>query len=352
MSASRVADFLTRAQAITNKSNPIESTQPIRSGLRTLTNSPISLKKSSLSPISYQSFSSTHDDTPQPQAKKLLLSGTFNLKKPIAGKEKLEKNQKNSKDLKQKFEAAVVLPLNNKKNSFKPKEGLISQNKEEKDDNKLNVFNKSPEMIEQLKELEQKNSKKVKKMVEIFKQEALKMDQKLQFFGQENKRLKEILSNPQLPSAKKHKKTVKDVINCYISFNDTSKYINILDNLSFTTRKHKNFIENDGFIDNWFECLDVPDEDLNLFLGSVCKKIFQEQQKRLKTEEETAKMIEFEESMIRELEAKVAKAETLARKVSNKCMAEVFDNDEAQFDRNLALENLNSLLSKNRLDNA
>jgi hypothetical protein len=346
MSGSRVNDFLTRAQAISIKASEIK---PLRTQSRNISISPLSLKKSSLSPISYQSFSSTHDETPPLEPNKLLLSGTFNGKKnnSLGLKEKLEKIQQkfhSIKEVKEKPQIPVkkkllLSQINDKDEILKNK-----NNKTNLIDNDTNK-NCTPDKDPQLEAVETKNKKKIEKMIEIFKQEALKMDQKLKVMYEENKKLREILACPQLPTSKKGINTVKDVLNCLSRLINTSIHDKTLENLCVSSRKIKTTKEIDNFIYNWFDCLGVPEPEFENFLSSVSLKVLQEQQKRLKTEEEAGKMIEFEENLIRELEDKVSNAETLARKSSCRIIS-AYDEKPVLFDRKIATSNLANLLEK------
>lgn len=344
MSSSRVVDFLTRAQAIT-KNTRVESNKPSNSQTRNSTNSPIALKKKSLSPISYQSYSSTHEETPMHTDKKFILSGTFNGKKhlTVPANENFETTMiksprfANSKD--KNYSGKPPAVPERKKIAYKiPNAKKIEESLGEEEAKQLQ---RDP-LIE---EAEKKGKKKIEKLLEVFKGEALKMDQKLQSLQVENKNLKEILANPQLASVKRDVRDVKGVLNSLMK-KEGKDFNPVLDDLALSFRKIAGVKENSKQIANWFECLEVQSDEFGGFLNTISKKIVQEQQKRLKTEEDTGKMIEYEENMIKELEMKLANAEVIARRASVHIMHENTENEFDSFDRNAAMKNLNNLLEK------
>ncbi|OMJ71241.1 hypothetical protein SteCoe_30628 [Stentor coeruleus] len=335
MSSSRIAEFLSRAQVINSKAKAVEAGKSPLSMNRTSNNSPL-VGKNTMSPISNRSFQSTNEDTPVPSMKKVVLSGTFTNKKTVSasGREKLDRNfskpllpkvpKENFQELKETIKKKPPFPLSKQTNS------------EEKTKSKTIAIS----------ELEEKSKKKMQKMLEIFKEEALKMDEKLKVLQEENIKLKRILNNPQLPQAKPTIKTIKTVINHFISQLSCEKYSQVLDDLCISYRKSIISLEVYDKIHNWFECLDIEEENYDAFLASVCKKIEQEERKRLRTEEDTGKMIEYEENLIRELEMRVNYAENLARRGSCRLISDPGEEESPKFDRNKVLGNLNVLLQK------
>lgn len=338
ISNSRVVDFLSRAQVINSKTKVLETRRsPLGLG-RSGDSSPFVGKKASLSPISSQSFSSTYEDTPVPPLKKFVLSGTFTNKKttPTPSKEKVEKTTpkplivKEPKDYIQESKANDK--LNNFSSSLKPTQiPGISKTKESA-----------------IKDIEQKSKIKMQKMIEIFREEALKMDKKLQLLQEENLKLKQILQNPQLPQAKPIIKNVKNIIGYYAKQDPDDKLSHFLEDLCLSCRKSTNNLATYEKIDNWFRCLDIDQYNLSNFTSSVCKKIQQEEKRRFKTEEDTGKIIESEENMIKELEMRVGYAETMARKGSYRLICEPCEPETPRFDRNKVIGNLSVLLEKTK----
>ncbi|OMJ84925.1 hypothetical protein SteCoe_13911 [Stentor coeruleus] len=333
----RVVDFLNKAQAINTKTKELETRcSPLCSG-RTGDSSLFVREKASLSPISSQSFSSTYEDTPVPPLKKFVLSGTFTNKKttPTPSKEKIEKTiskpliVKEPKDFIQedRVNDKIKLP-----SSSKPTQ--------------IPGISKTKEIA--IKEIEQKGKIKMQKMIEIFREEALKMDKKLQLLQEENLKLKQILRNPQLPQAKPMIKNVKNIIGYYAKQDPDDKLSHYLEDLCLSCRKSTDNLATYEKIDNWFGCLDIDQYNLNNFTSSVCKKIQQEEKKRFKTEEDTGKIIESEENIIKELEIRVGYAETMARKGSCRIICEPSEPETPRFDRNKVLGNLSVLLEKTK----
>lgn len=336
MPSSRVAEFLSRAQVINSKAKVVEAGKSPLSTNRTSNNSPLLGKNTSMSPISNKSFPSTNEDTPVPPMKKIVLSGTFTNKKTVSasGREKLDRNF--SKPLLQK-EPKENLQVFKEVSKKKPPLASLKQTNSDDQTKSKNIA---------ISELEEKSKKKMQKMLEIFKEEALKMDKKLKIFQEENKKLKSILNNPQLPQAKPTIKSIKNVINHFIGQVSYEKYSQVLDNLCASYRKSIMSTEVFDKIDNWFECLDIEEQNYDIFLASVCKKIEQEERRRLKTEEDTGKMIEYEENLIKELEMRVSYAENLARRGSCRLISDPGEEESPKFDRNKVLGNLNVLLQK------
>ncbi|OMJ67770.1 hypothetical protein SteCoe_34968 [Stentor coeruleus] len=331
--SSRVAEFLNRAQVINSKAKIVDTKKSPLSMNRTGNNSPLVGKNTSMSPISNKSFPSTNEDTPVPPMKKIILSGTFTNKKTVSasGREKLDRNfsnallpKENIQDLKETNKKKPPLPSSKQKNS-----------KDQTNDE-----------IIAISELEEKSKKKMQKMLEIFKEEALKMDKKLKVLQEENKKLKDILNNPQLPQAKQTIKSIKSVINHFIGQVSCEKNSQFLDDLCVSYRKSTMSSEVYDKINNWFECLDIAQENYDVFLASVCKKIEQEERRRLRTEEDTGKMIEYEENLIKELEMRVSYAENMARRGSCRLISDPGEAESPKFDRNKVLGNLNILLQK------
>ena len=356
MSSPRLAEFLSRAQAINNNPTPHTSNKERLANLRNITTSPIFPKKNSLSPISYQSFSSTHDNTPIHTDKKFVLSGTFNGKKNLSvniiPRESLENNVKSPK-VKESRPGNPRLPPTvpeRKKVSYKIPAAKLKEEIFTKDNvkcidstkEKEGEFKRDP-LIE---EAECKGKKKIEKMIGIFREEALKMDQKLQKLQIENKTLKEIMENPQLPIPRRSG-SVKGVLSTLANRGDEAMFAGVLEDLCSSFRKIENLSENQHQINNWFECLEIENGEFESFLSAIGRKILQEQQKRMKTEEETGKMIDSEENMIKELERKVANAEVMTRKTSSRIFHELFEMENvATFDRNVAANNLKAILER------
>ena len=325
MCSSRVAEFLNRAKTITNTTKTVEIPKPVPNSLSTITTSPISLKKSSLSPISYQSYSSTHDESLQPATTRHLLSGPFNWKRNIAisTKEKLEKviSKSTSKEIKVKIENPKGFSKS-PNHGINPNHLLIKKKEETQKKNYVSHDETQSQAKEKVKNLEitevqQKGKKKIEKMIELFKQEALKMDQKLKQMKEQNKSLLEILANPQLPpSTKKEIKSVKTILSRLSSSVNSLKHVRILNDFCASFERITKITEENQQISNWFNSLNVDNNELSNLISSLSKKILQEQKERLKTEENTGKMIEFKENIIRELELKVSASETLARSAS------------------------------------
>jgi hypothetical protein len=342
ISSSRIADFLSRAQNITEKSKVLEQSKPVLNPLRTVSNSPLSMKKSELSPISHQSFTSTHDDTPIPNPRKFILSGPTPNKKNISVPpvSKLEK-------------ASPRLPVTKERTETPSKRDSISSEaslkRPEKTQTVFQPFSeKKPENLKKISEIQTKGKKKLQKIVEIFKEEALKTDSKLKQLQIENLKLKEIINSPQLPSSAAPLKTVKEVVEIYASEACEGQFDSLLDNLLKTCRRILKKTEDfEKKIPNWFECLEIKTPNFQDFLNSACRKIQVEQKRRDRAEEETAKMIEFEENCIRELEARILNAETLARKGSCGIIPHEDEENDFQFNREQATRNLNSLITKN-----
>lgn len=175
-----------------------------------------------------------------------------------------------------------------------------------------------PEVLERVKEIERKGKVKLQKMVNIFRQEALKTDNKLNLLMNENKMLKEILDNPQLPSTKPSSTTVKAILSSISCQKAEKKFeaelINLLNSCKKTVRKVEDY---EGKIPHWLDCLNTKPEDLHDLLVILSNKITEEQKRRFKSEEETSKMIEWEENHIQELEDKILKAEEFLNRIQN-----------------------------------
>ena len=355
MSNSRVVDFLSRAETINKITAMAGSSKDQLGSLRNITTSPIFPKKNSLSPISYQSFSTTHDDTPIHTNKKFVLSSTFKGTKNLSVnlRESTENNLKSPRLKESRPENSRLPPPvpERKKVSYKIPLTKIKDETPGKDSVKCSELPREKEgevkkdpLIEVA---ENKGKKKIEKMVGVFREEALKMDQKLQKLQMENKNLKEILANPQLPIFRRSGVSVKGVLNSMANRGDERIFAGVLEDLCTSFRKITNLPGNQYQIANWFECLEIQNGEFESFLSATSRKIIHEQQKRLKTEEETGKMIEFEENMIKELEAKVANAEIMTRKTSSRIFHELVEMETVTtFDRNVAANNLKALLER------
>lgn len=337
ISSGRIAEFLSRAQNINEKAKVLETAKPVISTVRSNNNSPIYSKKPQLSPISQHSFTSTHDGTPVPVPRKFILSGSLPTKKAIS----VPPKDKPSK-----------LPVTKEKTELPSGRNSIcselSQKKQEKTITKESLSEKDQEIAQKVKEIEIKGKKKLKKVVEIFKQEALKTDQKLMQLQQENKKLMDIVDCPQLPGIHDSIKTAKSVVE-YLSSSEESnlKFTKELENLCNSFKRTK-LLPSDlqKKLSNWFDCLQLQPSDYSDFLSNISKKIVSEQKRRLKTEEETWKMIEHEEALIRDLEQKISNAETLTRNTSCRIINEHDDFEDFELNRDQISVNLLKLVSK------
>ena len=347
LTSGRIADFLSRAQNINDKSKALDLCKPVLNPLRTLSNSPISMKKSELSPISHQSFTSTHDDTPIPLPRKFLLSGSVPHKKNISVPPSIKPEKISSRlpPTKERTESPSKRDSISSETSLKRPEKIQS--------NPIPPSSPTPQsslIAQQIKEIESKGKKKLQKVVEIFKQEAIKTDSKLQSLQIENKRLKEIALSPQLPSISSNVKSVKDVIENFAGLESDGRFDNLLDNLCKTCRRIvKKSEDYERKIPNWFECLEIQSQDFGEFLKAACRKVVVEERRRLRVEEETAKMIESEENCIRELEMRILNAEKLARNASCRVIEWGEDCDEVGLNKEQLARNLDDLVGK-RMD--
>ena len=279
------------------------------------------LNKSFVTPNSNQSFLS-NAESPKSGNKKVLLAKTSKISKNLSVISK--KNQspvvlKNSdnNDIK-KFEVIVEKIAKTKTEFCKDLE------KQEKLENKAlnnlytNLKTQKKKLAEnpKIQEIEETSKKKMDKILKVFKEEALKMDSKLKELRSENSKLKSIISNPQLSSCTNKEKSLGQIIYSMIINNKDDKFVDSLINLCITCKKNKNFEFIENFIPNWFNCLRVDSADYPLILSSLCRKIVEEQQKRLKTEEETGRIVEYEENIINTLELKLRLAEKNPKRAS------------------------------------
>ena len=347
LTSGRIADFLSRAQNINDKSKALDLCKPVLNPLRTLSNSPISMKKSELSPISHQSFTSTHDDTPIPLPRKFLLSGSVPHKKNISVPPSIkpEKIYSRLPPTKERTESPSKRDSISSETSLKRPEKILSS-----PNPPLCPSSPTPQashITQQIKEIELKGKKKLQKVVEIFKQEAMKTDSKLQSLQIENKRLKEIALSPQLPSITATVKTVKDVVENFAGQESDGRFDSLLDNLCKTCRRIVKKTEDyEKKIPNWFECLEIKSQDFGEFLKAACRKVLVEEKRRLRVEEETSKMIESEENCIRELEMRILNAEKLARNASCRVIESLEDSYEVGLNKEQLARDLDSLVEK------
>lgn len=337
ISSGRIAEFLSRAQNINDKAKVLETNKPSINPLRSTTISPIYTKKPELSPLSHQSFTSTHDGTPVPAPRKFILSCSITNKK--------------SNSVPPKEKIPVKLPITKEKTELLSGRDSIlsefSQKRPEKVMNKESQIEKDHENAQKVKEIESKGKKKLQKVIEIFKQEALKTDQKLRQLQIENQKLKDIVDCPQLPAMRESVKTVKSVVEYLSSKGPESKFESLLESLTHSCKRtitHPNDYEKK--IPNWFACLQIDPKDFPIFLSNICQKITAEQKRRLQTEEETYKMIEFEEALIRDLELKISKAETLSRSTSCGVIKDSNEFEETSLNRDQVSLNLLKLVNK------
>ena len=350
LTSGRIADFLSRAQNINDKSKALELCKPVLNPLRTLSSSPISMKKSELSPISHQSFTSTHDNTPIPLPRKFVLSGSVPHKKNISvpPPSKLDKLQPR------------LLPTKERTESPSKRDSISSESSSKRPE-KINPSSiKSicpsppPQVLhqtQQIKAIESKGKKKLQKIVEIFKQEAIKTDSKLQSLQQENKRLKELASNSQRPRPATPVKSLKDLIEYYAEQETNSKFDNLLENLCKTCRRIVKTTEDyEKKIPNWFESLEIKSLDFDEFLKAACRKVLIEEKRSIRVKEESERMIENEENCIRELELRIFYAERLVRIGSCRAIesVEFEEEEEMELDREAVLRNLDLLIGKKK----
>ena len=337
ISSGRIAEFLSRAQDINDKAKVLESFKPSINPLRSTTISPIFTKKPELSPLSHQSFTSTHDGTPIPVPRKFILSCSISNKKSISvpPKEKIP----------------VKLPITKEKiEVLSGRDSIsseISQKRTEKGMSKEAQIEKANENALKVRDIESKGKKKLQKVIEIFKQEALKTDHKLRQLQIENEKLKGIVDCPQLPTMRDSVTTVKGIIEHLSTQTSDPKFENLLNSLTHSCKRTISVPKDyEKKIPNWFECLQIDPKDFPIFLSTTCQKISAEQTRRLQTEEETYQMIEYEEALIRDLEAKISKAETLSRKASCGVIKDFNDFEETSFNRDQVSLNLQKLVNK------
>ena len=218
MSRSKINELLSRARQISNEAERIEKSQSPIIGVRPSTRLSSSFQKKSPSPVSQTSFLSNEDRSPiieHPSnrtyrnigIKKHSLTPDITKKKPFPqtletedsivkvhtiveeiAKNKLEFCKQIEKHVKFEDNAAENL-ITNLKNQKK----LISQDPK-------------------IKLIEEKYKKKNEQILEIFKLEALKTDNKLKTLRNENDKLKSIISNPQLPQSQRKRSSLKDTL--------------------------------------------------------------------------------------------------------------------------------------------
>ena len=278
--------------------------------LRTMTNSPISTIRDNPSPLLHQSFNMNAED-----------------------KTKSEGKKKEAKAYKRNTKAKALTQVEKNKGMLKAY-GIKTLKKDlhdsVEDDVKLEIeqspekilekarLETDPEVLERVKEIERKGKVKLQKVVNIFREEALKTDYKLNLLMNENKMLKDILLNPQLPSTKPSSITVKAILSIISCQNAEKNFEPELNNLLNSCKKTVRKVEDyEGKIPHWLDCLNTKPEDLNDLLIILSIKISQEQKRRFKSEEETSKMIEWEENHIQELEQKILKAEEFLNQSKN-----------------------------------
>ena len=360
LTSGRIADFLSRAQNINDKSKALELCKPVLNPLRTLSSSPIYMKKSELSPISHQSFTSTHDNTPVPLARKFVLSGSVPHKKHISVPPQAKPDKISSR----------LFPPKERTESPSKRDSISSEaslKRPEKPNPSLipgfsppapsfpsfpSAPGQSSHITQQIKEIESKGKKKLQKIVEIFKQEAIKTDCKLQSLQIENQRLKALASSKPIPSLASPAcpgKSLQVMIGSHARLEANGKYDNLLENLCKTCRRIVKEPEDyETKIPGWFECLEIKSLDFDEFLRAACRKVLLETRRRARVEEETEKTIESEENCIRELELRIVNAERLARKGSCRTIQSGDDEEGIGIDREAVLRSLNLLIEKRK----
>ncbi|OMJ96368.1 hypothetical protein SteCoe_119 [Stentor coeruleus] len=320
MSRSKVNEFLERARQVSKESEKIEkSMSPV---INKRTHTPSVTSYNSSSPLSKHSFISTNEESPKESMKKKVLTGLFN--KPKTTKPILQKkfySEQPSKDNVSKFEEMIKKFTSTRAELNRDLE--IHEKFENKVLDNLVVSLKLHKQIlssdPKIKEVDEKNNKKLQQIVQIFRSEALKMDSKLQNLRQENQQLKEILNSPQLASTKSDRtKSLKQILTILsITSSSNSSFSSILSDLCSTYKKISKSSQIENTMTNWFDCLRLSEKNLNPFLSALSKKLIEEQQKRLRSEEEAGKMMDYEEKIIQDLEEKIRQA-TIIQKSSLK----------------------------------
>jgi hypothetical protein len=317
MSKDKVNQFLEKARAIHKETEKINKSVSPMSSKRDCTPATRSsnTNKSFASPVSHQSFISSSEDSPKSSTKKFMLSNTIlkpikanipanqtidNISKVEVIVDKIAKSSQNlNKDIEKhfKFENSVLENLS---------AALSTQKK---------ILESNPK----IKEIEDKNHKKMKEILKLFKSEALKMDMKLNSLRLENTKLKSVLDIPQAPKCNQSA-SIQQIFYRLSSGSFDYKFAGVLKDLCDTCKPHGIGERSKEFVANWFDCLRVNLDEYRNFMGSIAKKIIEEQQKRLKTEEETSKMMEYEEKIIETLELKLKIAEAKHQKNSYRKM--------------------------------
>jgi hypothetical protein len=261
-----------------------------------MTNSPISTARDAPSPLLHQSFISSQDE------KKGLKKGRESLDysripkaKALTQISKTPTALKKTKEKIKEKESQVAEENFNLIQTLSPEKLLQKARLEE-----------NPELLERVQEIEKKGKAKLHKMVEIFKEEALKTDQKLNELCNENRRLREILENPQLRLLKPSAVDVQSVLTYFSMFKAEKKFVSDVENFCMNCKKTVRKVEDfEGKVPHWIDCLDVKNEEIIMLLCVLSAKVAEEQKKRLKSEEETNKMIEWEEQHVKQLEEKI-----------------------------------------------
>lgn len=311
MSRSKVNEFLERARQVSKESEKIEkSLSPV---INKRTHTPSGTSYNSSSPLSKHSFISTNEESPKASTKKKVLTGLFT--KPKTSKPILQKkfySELTLKDNVSKFEEMIKkftntrAELNRDLEAHEQFENKVLDNLVVSLKLRKQILSSDPK----IKDVEEKNNKKLQQIVQIFRSEALKMDSKLQNLRQENKQLIEILNSPQLASTKSDRtKSLKQVLTILsINSSSSSSFSSIISDLCSTYKKVSKSSQIESTMTNWFDCLRLSAKDLNPFLSTLSKKVIEEQQKRLRSEEEAGKMMDYEEKIIQDLEEKIRQA--------------------------------------------
>ena len=354
MHSNRVAEFLNRAQKINDKSKLIESAQPLQKSFHTQSISPISVKKSAFSPISFQSFSSTLDGTPQPITEKNILLDTYNGKiiNSISTKEKITKILSKSPTAR---ENNNKLNISKGVKSKSPTQGIIQgqvrmKNKEEIQrktylaQNKIENQTQIKANDDQVEDIEKKCKKKIENMVEIIKQETLKMDHKLKELQEENKNLKEIMNssriNPSTQFFENATPQVKEILEKNSSSVASVNYMKSISEFCESFGRNRKITEENNQISNWLDSLKISHKEFNSFITCISKKILNEQNARIKNNENTRRILEFNKNIIKELRLKVANSEGIEKNSSCRLIRDMSEKEVDSFDRTILLQKL------------
>lgn len=308
MSRAKINEFLQRAKNVTNVSEKVNKSHSPISRAHTF-NSQLSnsFQKQSISPVSYQSFTSNNEGPSKISPKKLINFKTIGLKT-----KSISPNFRNSEPGITKLEV-IIEKFAADKGKFRTQiekhlksEDAVAENLTSNLQVQKKVFTHDPKV----KIIEEKYKKRYKNIVEVFKAEALKTDSKLNELRNENEKLKMIASNPQLPKSNKNAINLAGILKVLSLKGLESQHVNAISDLCYTFEKVSDVRHLEKTISNWFDCLKITAGDYSSFISCLSKKVAEEQIKRLKTEEETSKMMQYEENLIISLESQLKLAES------------------------------------------